>query len=74
MPNINIVRVYGIKNSIVGQLVAAEIVANQTCDIEDTKHSLMRVAVEKLEKHERPFSYQFVDSIAHTSTGKFIRK
>ena len=73
VPGVRLARVYGQKNSIIGALVAAEIVIDTGQDQATVKPALMAMASKSLEKHERPVKYQFVDSIKHTANGKVQR-
>jgi len=74
VPTVELVRVVGKDNSVVGQLVVAEVLLSAEADQAAAKAALMQVASAQLQKHERPFSYQFVDNIEHSTTGKVQRR
>ena len=71
--NVSFARVYGQPNSIVGQLVVADIVVRDNTYIEKTRAQLKRKAGEELKSFERPTHYNFVAAMEHTLNGKVAR-
>jgi len=71
--NVSFARVYGQQNSIMGQLVVADIVVRDNTDIEQIRINLNRKALAELESFERPTHYNFVDALEHSSNGKVLR-
>ena len=70
-------RVFGKKNSVLGMLVNAEIVAQDLCDIEQEKalkKQLISVCKSKLEPFKVPAVIKFVKEIAVNESGKIVRK
>ena len=67
------VRVYGKSSSLVGQLVAADIVLAQGSDEGDVRTQINRIARGRLAQHEVPRLVRVVKSIAHSSVLKVVR-
>ena len=68
---------FGKKNSVLGMLVNAEIVAQDLCDIEQEKalkKQLISVCKSKLEPFKVPAVFKFVKEIAVNESGKIVRK
>lgn len=63
---VKVVRAYGRKNAIVGQIVAVDIVCNEGHDTARVEHEI-RAACEKLVPAARPRSINFVDEIITTN-------
>jgi len=74
VPDVEMVRVYGMNNPIVGQLVVADVSAADNADVATVKEALMQLATTELKKHERPVKYQFVEAIEHSANGKVQRR
>lgn len=73
VPGVKFARVFGKSSSIVGQLVLAEIVTDEASEPETVIRQLVEVAKSRLQKHERPTRYNFIDAIEHTPNGKVKR-
>lgn len=67
------VRVYGKGSSLVGQLVAADIVLAGGSDESAVRSEINRVARGRLAQHEIPRLVRVVESIAHTTAMKVVR-
>jgi acyl-coenzyme A synthetase/AMP-(fatty) acid ligase len=63
-------RVYGYKNSLLGNVVKADIVLLKEKSIQDIKHDLKT----KLNQYELPMSLKIVDSLDVNDSNKLIRK
>ena len=69
-------RVFGKNNSMLGAIVCAEVVLEdsaKTLSSKDLKANILRLCKNELETHEVPVLLKFVDAIATNSTGKLIR-
>jgi len=69
-------RVFGKNNSMLGAIVCAEVVLEdsaKTLSSKDLKTNILRLCKNELETHEVPVLLKFVDAIATNSTGKIIR-
>jgi acyl-CoA synthetase (AMP-forming)/AMP-acid ligase II len=73
VPGVVEVRVYGVKSSMTGQLVAAEVQPDPRIDAKPLRGKIMRRCREKLAKHAVPAIVQFVEQIAATAAGKLSR-
>ena len=67
------VRVYGKGSSLVGQLVAADIVLTQGSNESDVRGEIHRIARGRLALHEVPRLLRVVESIAHNGAMKVVR-
>ncbi|MFC4700524.1 AMP-binding protein [Glaciecola siphonariae] len=65
-------RVYAKTSSVLGQLVACEIVAN-TQDTQGLKKKLLAHCLAKLARYQIPSQFKFVSHLANQSTGKLSR-
>ncbi len=63
-------KVYGIGNSVLGNIIAADIITDCAIDKEDLTSYLKQ----HLNKYEVPLKINIVDKISTTSTGKILRK
>lgn len=68
------VRVYSQPSSLVGELVACQIVPKAGVDVGDLRERIGRSALEILAPAERPRSIEFVQQIELTSSGKVSRR
>ena len=66
-------RAFGVTSPIIGNLVAAEIVAVDNVDRAMLQARLQRAAKQALAAHEVPRVFRFVDTISVTDTGKKLR-
>lgn len=66
-------RVYGIRNRITGEVVAAEVVRDGYCDQPSIAKSIREYFRERKRTYETPLKLVFVDSIAMTHAGKLTR-
>lgn len=69
-------RVFGKSNSMLGAIVCAEVVLEDSAknlNTKDLKKNILRLCKDELETHEVPVLLKFVDTIATNSTGKLIR-
>jgi acyl-CoA synthetase (AMP-forming)/AMP-acid ligase II len=73
VPGVADVRVYGQPSSLVGQLVAAQIVAASPGEAETVKVRVIE-ATKQLSPHQRPRLVEMVDQTATTSAGKIVRE
>ena len=62
--------VYGKKNSVMGMIVAVDVVLNTNIAVKQIKNDL----IEKLNQYEIPLKINIVDTIEINSNGKLIRK
>jgi acyl-coenzyme A synthetase/AMP-(fatty) acid ligase len=62
--------VYGKENSVMGMIVAADVVLNTNIAVKQIKNDL----IEKLNQYEIPLKINIVDNIETNSNGKLIRK
>lgn len=67
------VRVYGRGSSMVGQLVAADIVLEQGCDEQDVRAELHRLTRDRLAPHEAPRVVRIVGAIPQSGALKVVR-
>ena len=67
------VRAYGKASPILGNIVAAEVVASGEADKADVQAQLIRLCQGKLAAFKRPATIRFVDKIGLTSAGKISR-
>ena len=67
------VRVYGKGSSLVGQLVAADIVLERGSNESTVRGEINRVVRGRLAQHEIPRLVRVVESIAHTTAMKVVR-
>ena len=67
------VRVYGKGSSLVGQLVAADIVLARGSDEQAVRGEINRIARGRLAQHEVPRLLRVVESIAHNGAMKVVR-
>jgi acyl-CoA synthetase (AMP-forming)/AMP-acid ligase II len=67
------VRVYGKGSSLVGQLVAADIVLARGSKEGEVRAEINRIARDRLAEHEVPRLLRVVDSIACSRAGKVLR-
>ena len=67
------VQVYGRKNSILGQLVHANVIVSEKNEHSQMKKSIVQHCKSKLQKHEMPAIIKFVDALEMTSAGKIKR-
>ena len=67
------VRVYGKGSSLVGQLVAADIVLARGSDEHAVRGEINRIARGRLARHEVPRLLRVVESIAHNGAMKVVR-
>ena len=70
-PDVAQVRVLGRKNSVLGQILCAEVVCRNPAV---TEAELRSFAASRLQPHKIPRSIRFVDNIARTRTGKVSRQ
>lgn len=63
--------VYSIPNSVIGNIVCADIIVNRNISIQLLKQDLKNTTISK---YEFPLKINLVDKIKTTSTGKIIRK
>ncbi|WP_052063709.1 ANL family adenylate-forming protein [Nitrincola sp. A-D6] len=66
--------VYGKSSSMMGQLVAADIVISREADSQSLRQLVMQHCQEHLTPWQRPISLRFVDNLNLTSAGKKDRK
>ncbi|WP_171040340.1 class I adenylate-forming enzyme family protein [Pseudoalteromonas sp. S1612] len=69
-------RVFGKSNSMLGTIVCAEVVLEDSAkslNTKDLKTNILRLCKDELETHEVPVLLKFVETIATNSTGKLIR-
>jgi acyl-CoA synthetase (AMP-forming)/AMP-acid ligase II len=67
------VRVYGRGSSLVGQLVAADIVLEQGCDEQDVRAEFHRLTRDRLAPHEVPRVVRIVGAIPQSGALKVVR-
>lgn len=67
------VRVYGKGSSLVGQVVAADVVLADGSEEGLVRAAIDRIARDRLARHEVPRLVQIVESIAHTRAFKVVR-
>jgi acyl-CoA synthetase (AMP-forming)/AMP-acid ligase II len=67
-------RIYAKRSSLVGQLVAADVVLAPGCSADETRKALLETAREKLEPNEVPRVVRFVAQIDSTAAMKVARK
>lgn len=69
------VHVYGIKNSIMGNLVGADIQLSGTASPEaDTKNEILEYCRNSLDPYKVPMKIRFVDAFMVSNSGKMLRK
>lgn len=73
LPFIRDVRVYGMKSSIVGELVACDVVFTEGHDPIETKRALARACADHLMEHQRPRRIEILNVIQMSSAGKTKR-
>ncbi|HZZ28958.1 MAG TPA: class I adenylate-forming enzyme family protein [Pirellulales bacterium] len=73
VPGVADVRVYARQSSLVGQLVAAQIVPARLEEAEAVKAKVMEAALEKLAPHQRPRVIELVERIELSAAGKVVR-
>lgn len=74
VPGVTDAQVYGVKNPITGQLVAADIVLRAPHEKERVRAALEHHARAALDPHKVPRIIRFVDRIAPTDAGKKARR
>lgn len=68
------VLVYGRKNRITGNIIAADVVANEDIDIDTFENSILEYLKDKLQDWKIPRIIKFVNNIEVTRSGKKVRK
>lgn len=68
------VRVFGKKSSMLGQIVAAEVVAEAAIEKQELKRALLRNCRSQLQNWQVPAFISFVDELAETAAGKRERR
>lgn len=74
VPGVKGIRIYGVKNSIVGQLVNAEVSLTEGAEYANIVTELEGIATNKLTAFQRPVKYHLVNQIQHTESGKVSRR
>jgi acyl-coenzyme A synthetase/AMP-(fatty) acid ligase len=70
LPFVKHSKVYGIQNSVLGKIVAVDIVINYSIDIKDIRNNLKLI----MNKYEMPLKINIVSDFEKTLTGKIIRQ
>jgi long-chain acyl-CoA synthetase len=65
-------RVFGKPHSHLGEIPLAELVLNDSSDI-PSEPELSQFCKQRIAAHKVPFKFEFVEELAHTSTGKIKR-
>jgi acyl-CoA synthetase (AMP-forming)/AMP-acid ligase II len=73
VPGVSDVRVYGKGSSLVGQLVAADIVITTGSDENEVRATLDRIARQRLAQHAVPRVIRIVNAVAHSRALKVVR-
>ncbi|MBN7826347.1 AMP-binding protein [Bowmanella dokdonensis] len=73
LPEVMQARVYGHTSSVMGQLVAAQIVATQRVDVIVLKKQILKHCMSKLLRHQVPLLLEFVEQIDSNAAGKIGR-
>jgi acyl-CoA synthetase (AMP-forming)/AMP-acid ligase II len=73
VPGVLDVRVFAKKSSLVGQMVACELVVAEGCDAADVRARVQERCRERLAAHERPRFIELVPAITLSSAAKKIR-
>lgn len=71
--NVSLSKVYAKKSSMIGQLVAADILPADGADRSDLQRELHELCREQLAPYERPVLFRVVDTIAVSENGKVLR-
>ena len=74
LDGIEAVRVYGKKNPITGEIVAAEVVLASGATEQETRNRIATAASVGLQSFERPRLLQFVPRIEVSASGKVTRR
>jgi acyl-CoA synthetase (AMP-forming)/AMP-acid ligase II len=72
-PGVGDVRVYGKRSSLVGQLVAADVVLLPGSREQEVRNDISQLARARLADHEIPRVLRVVDSLAHNEAMKVVR-
>jgi acyl-CoA synthetase (AMP-forming)/AMP-acid ligase II len=73
VPVVREVRVYGIKNPIAGDVLAADVVLAQAVTEAEARKAIFSALSARLEPYKVPRIYRFVDKISVNATGKKVR-
>lgn len=74
LDSVNDVVVYGRKNSVIGNLIVADIVkSNKSMSDKEVKVEVMSLVSQNLQDYKRPRIIKIVDELSQTRTGKKVR-
>jgi acyl-coenzyme A synthetase/AMP-(fatty) acid ligase len=73
VPGVRDVRVSGTTNSLVGQIVRAEVALEVGVDAAEARRRILAHCRERLRPHMVPRLVEFVDDVGRTGSGKLLR-